>query len=461
MSENTTNQNTATTSPAPAATEQQQTKALAPRPPATPIKFGVGVGAELQTWEDAQRVAAAFASSRYFRDVNETAQALVKITMGSELGFSPMASMLGIYIIEGRPAMSSAMINAVIRRSGRYRFEVKRWDEEACALLWRERVDGEWLDLGPSSFTIHDAQRAGLTGKGVWKSYPKAMLWARALTQGARAYTPDLFFGAPVYTPDELGEQVVELPDGTQVIEAPSSKHAPAQAAQRGVAGVTAALAAGAVAADAEESRPARKAAKVKAKDEPPITTLAEAAKDEPSLRTPAEEIAARIAKAPVVEEAPAPAHPSLSEPPPAPSSSSATTSPAGSSTPPSATSTPTDTGDESEPESPDSDDDPLDAIDAATASPGDVAFAKAVRDMSADGVAKDTKRLTAIVVDASTKVSPAQKQALRMFTRALFNRNKGVATLTSIDTVDDRAALALALAVDGNAIGTVADVVG
>ena len=455
MSENTTNTNTATTSPAPAAPEQQ-TKALAPRAPATPIRFGVGVGAELQTWEDAQRVAAAFASSRYFRDVNETAQALVKITMGSELGFSPMASMLGIYIIEGRPAMSSAMINAVVRRSGRYRFEVQRWDEEACSLLWRERVDGEWMVLGPSSFTIHDAQRAGLAGKGVWKSYPKAMLWARALTQGARAYTPDLFFGAPVYTPDELGDNVVELPDGTQVIEAPSSKQATPQAAQRGVAGVTAALAVGAVAAEAEESRPARKAAKAKAKEE--VTTLGEAAKAEPSFRTPAEEIAARIeVKPPVAEEAPALAHPSPSEPPPAPSSSSPPPTVTASSPPPSATSTPTDDGGESD----DEDGDPLDAIDAATTSPADVAFAKAVRDMSADGVAKDTKRLTAIVVDASTKVTPAQKQSLRMFTRALFNRAKGVDTLTSIDTVDDRAALALALGVEDNAIGTVSAILG
>jgi hypothetical protein len=52
---------------------------------------------------------------------------------------------------------------------------------------------------------MEDAKRANLTGKDNWTKYPRNMLFARALSNGQKWYAPDVFNGATVYTPDELG----------------------------------------------------------------------------------------------------------------------------------------------------------------------------------------------------------------------------------------------------------------
>jgi len=53
-----------------------------------------------------------------------------------------------------------------------------------------------------------DAKAAGLDQKDNWKKYKRNMLFARALSNGQKWYAPDVFNGATVYTPDELGADV-------------------------------------------------------------------------------------------------------------------------------------------------------------------------------------------------------------------------------------------------------------
>jgi len=55
-------------------------------------------------------------------------------------------------------------------------------------------------EIGESTFTIEDAKRAGT--KNIDK-FPRNMLFARALSNGVRWFTPDVV-DATVYTPDEL-----------------------------------------------------------------------------------------------------------------------------------------------------------------------------------------------------------------------------------------------------------------
>ncbi len=57
------------------------------------------------------------------------------------------------------------------------------------------------------AFTLADARAANVVGKDVWKRYPRAMLYARAFTEGARIVGPDLLCGVQ-YTPEELGAEV-------------------------------------------------------------------------------------------------------------------------------------------------------------------------------------------------------------------------------------------------------------
>lgn len=148
-----------------------------------------------------------FAASGYFKDARDQAQAVVKILAGRELGIPAVASMTGIYIVKERVTLSANLLGAVIKRSGRYDYRVREMSDTACRLLFRERAGAGWEDIGNSDFTIQDAQKAGLHSADNWRKFPRNMLFARALSNGAKWFCPDVF-GGPIYTPDELGAHV-------------------------------------------------------------------------------------------------------------------------------------------------------------------------------------------------------------------------------------------------------------
>ncbi|HSE36213.1 MAG TPA: hypothetical protein VLG74_02855 [Blastocatellia bacterium] len=159
--------------------------------------------------------------SGYFKDIRDQAQAVTKILFGRDFGISPTISMSAIHVIEGKPALSSNLMAALIKRSGKYTYRVKSWNDTECVLMFREKVDGKWEDIGESSFTMEDAKRAGVVRDGGgWKKYPKAMLFARALSQGERAHCPDVSI-CPLYVPEELGAQVNESGEVVSAPEAP------------------------------------------------------------------------------------------------------------------------------------------------------------------------------------------------------------------------------------------------
>lgn len=159
-------------------------------------------------FDQIQRAAAALQTSGYFTDVKTLAQAIVKVMAGAELGIPPFASMTGINIIQGKPALGANILATLVKNDPRYDYRVKQATNETCILTWYE--DGK--PVGEAGFTIQEAQVAGLTGKDNWRKYPSDMLFARAISRGARRFAPGIFGGAPIYTPDELGADVD--PDG-------------------------------------------------------------------------------------------------------------------------------------------------------------------------------------------------------------------------------------------------------
>lgn len=170
----------------------------------------------IRNMDDAERAARAMSASGFFPDSKSAAQAVVKILAGAELGFGPFASMNGVNIIQGKPTLSANLIAAAVKRSGRYDYKIAQMDDRACVLDFYE--NGQ--KIGASAFSMADAERAGLAGKQVWKQYPKNMLFARAISNGVRWYAPDVFSGAVIYTPEELGADVNE--EGNAInVEAP------------------------------------------------------------------------------------------------------------------------------------------------------------------------------------------------------------------------------------------------
>jgi len=164
----------------------------------------------IRSFDDAERAATAMAASGFFQDSRSAAQAVVKILAGQELGFGPFASMTGISIIQGRPAIGANLIAAAIKRSGRYDYRILRLDETGCEIAFFDRGQ----EIGRAAFNEEDAKRAGLLDKDTWRKYRRNMYFARAISNGARWYCPDIFGGGPVYTPEELGAAVNEAGEG-------------------------------------------------------------------------------------------------------------------------------------------------------------------------------------------------------------------------------------------------------
>ena len=145
---------------------------------------------------DVMALGKAFAESGMFPDIKSAAQAIVKIQAGAELGIGPFQSMSGIHIISGKPTIGAGVMAAMVKGSGKYDYKVLEANEKVCKL---EFYEGK-VSLGTSSFSIEDAKKAGT--KNLDK-FPRNMLFARAMSNGVKWYTPDVFAG-PVYVPEEM-----------------------------------------------------------------------------------------------------------------------------------------------------------------------------------------------------------------------------------------------------------------
>ena len=162
---------------------------------------------KISTVEDLGQLGQIFVKSGFFADTRDAAQAIVKVMAGQELGFAPIASMTGVYIVKGKVSLSANLMAAAIKRSGKYNFRVRKLDAKECELAFFERAGDKWEEVGVSSFSIAEATQAGLTNNATWKNFPRNMLYARAMSNGCKWYCPDVF-GGPIYTPDELGAVV-------------------------------------------------------------------------------------------------------------------------------------------------------------------------------------------------------------------------------------------------------------
>ena len=166
-----------------------------------------------------ERIATVMAASGAFKDAQGSAEAFAKLVIGEELGVGPYAAMGQIHLFDGKVTLGAQLIGGKIKQSGLYRYRVVESTNEVCRIAWREKLDGEWMDAGPDTeFTLQEAQTAGLLSKNNWKHYPSDMLFARALTRGARRYCSDVFSGGSVYTPEELGAENTDA-DGNLVVD--------------------------------------------------------------------------------------------------------------------------------------------------------------------------------------------------------------------------------------------------
>ena len=168
---------------------------------------------KITSLDDAIKVGKIAHESGLFNTLN-SADSTIRILTGLELGIPAVTSIMSIFILHGKMGIAYPMIAALIKKSSKYDYSIEEHTKKLCSL----RIYQEGKEVGTVTFTIEDAEKAGLTKNPSWTKYTVNMLFARALTNAARFYCADIFSGS-IYTPDELDATLVVDEKGNPVNE--------------------------------------------------------------------------------------------------------------------------------------------------------------------------------------------------------------------------------------------------
>jgi hypothetical protein len=158
------------------------------------------------------------------KTVNTWQKAVVIMMQGRELGIGTMASLRGIDVIQGQPAVKPQLMLALIHRSDLLDDMRIEDDGQACRVTMTRKGREPHTEM----FSVADAERMQttewennqkktikLSEKYNWKQMPEVMRKWRAVAACARVVFPDLILG--LYMTEELGEAVI-YDDGGEVI---------------------------------------------------------------------------------------------------------------------------------------------------------------------------------------------------------------------------------------------------
>lgn len=125
---------------------------------------------------------------------------VVQILAGQELGLSPMASIRGVHIVQGKPLLSADTMVALCRSSGLCEY-FSCVEETETKVTYETKRKG---DPAPQRVTWsdEDTKLAALNTKENWRAHKKQMRRARAKAILARDVYPDVLAGC--YDPDEI-----------------------------------------------------------------------------------------------------------------------------------------------------------------------------------------------------------------------------------------------------------------
>lgn len=157
---------------------------------------------EPTTLDEATQLARAAVASKLYSVASPEAALMILLT-GRDLGLTASQSFRAVYIVSGKPVVSSDAMVAAIRRSGLCdSWRVVESTAERCTIETTRKGEQE---PERETFTREDAERAGLWRKDVWRQYPRDMLRHRAAAGLARRVYPDVILGC--YAPGEIEEE--------------------------------------------------------------------------------------------------------------------------------------------------------------------------------------------------------------------------------------------------------------
>lgn len=170
------------------------------------INFG-RMGIEIRTLEDLGRVASMCIKANMVpKGVTSEAQVALIIQFGMELGLGIMASIQNVYLVNNKPKLYGPIGLGIVQASGQLEhynatFEGTPYEDGYKAIVELRRTGDEGNTK--TEFSVLDAKTAKLWGTNNWSTYPKDMLYYRALWRGLERRFSDLLRGIGMYDPAE------------------------------------------------------------------------------------------------------------------------------------------------------------------------------------------------------------------------------------------------------------------
>jgi hypothetical protein len=149
-------------------------------------------------FDQTKLMAEAIAKSKLF-GIQTAEQALALGLLCQAEGRHPAEAARDYHIIGGKPSLKSEAMLARFQQAGG-RVEWHEYTHEAVSGTFTHPQGGS-LKV---SWTIKDAERAGLTGNPTWKKFPRQMLKARCISEAVRGIFPGVLSG--LYAPEEVQE---------------------------------------------------------------------------------------------------------------------------------------------------------------------------------------------------------------------------------------------------------------
>lgn len=222
--------------------EQAETTELqihAPQPVQGQLAKPGAFSGDLQSFEDAQRIAGALSQSTLVpKDYQENiSNCMIALEMSQRVNANPMAVMQNLYIIHGRPSWSSQFIIAMINGCGRFspmRFEMiggpQKEDAWGCRAYATDLMEGDKLEGPWTSIKMAKAEGWYQKNGSKWKTMPDLMLRYRAAAFFGRLYAPDLLMG--MSTDDESRDISANRASATEKV-IPQKAFNPAKIAEK------------------------------------------------------------------------------------------------------------------------------------------------------------------------------------------------------------------------------------
>lgn len=154
--------------------------------------------------EIGMRVGASLLKSGLVPSHFKSAEAVVAaIWYGQEIGFTPMQSLQLIFIVNGKPSVASAGLQAIMLANGG-KIEDDGTTADICKLAITR--NGQTRKF---AYSMNDAKKAGLAAKDNWQRMPNEMMYARAVSKGGRAMWADKIAG--LYSTEELQDGIEQV----------------------------------------------------------------------------------------------------------------------------------------------------------------------------------------------------------------------------------------------------------